>query len=182
MANTAENKPRITAAEYYSVTAGRADRTELLDGEIVSLASPGRMHQRIAGRLFALADGFIRKQGGTCEANQAIDVQLGDENVVVPDFLVVCDRSKLNAHGCIGAPDWVIEITSMNRSSDFDHKLYLYRLHGVREYWIVDTLKEKVWVYHFEQHPNVVGFYDWNDPIPVGIFGGALTVCIADLL
>jgi Uma2 family endonuclease len=100
----------------------------------------------------------------------------------VPDIAVVCDPAKLDDHGCNGAPDWVVEITSTNRADDFDRKLRLYRKSGVREYWIVDTDDRKVWVYDFEQHPNVVEMYDWADTIPVHIYGGKLTVRIADMV
>ena len=172
----------MTAAEYYKVTENMTERTELIDGEIVMLAQPTIQHQQIAGRLYGIADQFIRSSKGSCTALQAVDVQLTDEVSVVPDVMVVCDPSKMDEKRCYGAPDWVIEVTGTNRENDFVRKLRLYRQYGVREYWIVDTEDRKVWVYPFGQHPNVVEFYDWTDSIPVGIFGGRLFVCIADLL
>ena len=182
MGNSLQNSPRMTAEEYYKAESDLNQPTELIGGEIFALASPSLQHQCISGRLFAGIDGFIHANHGNCAVYQAIDVQLSEEDVVVPDVAVICEQSKLNEQHCIGAPDWVIEITSTNRSNDFDRKLYLYRMYGVREYWIVDTMTHKVWVYCFEKHPNVVGFYDWADRIPVGIYGGKLEIRIADLL
>ena len=97
-------------------------------------------------------------------------------------MLIVCDPSKIDEHRCNGAPDLVVEVTSTNWKDDYREKMELYRKHGVREYWIVDTDRRKVWVYLFEQHPNVVNFYDWTDTIPVGIYGGKLSIRIADLV
>jgi len=31
---------------------------------------------------------------------------------VQPEIFVVCDNTKLNERGCLGAPDWTIEIVS----------------------------------------------------------------------
>jgi Uma2 family endonuclease len=191
--STAPEHKKLTADEYFKLTENWTERTELIDGEIVyldrdasgqvvALAQPSRLHQRIAYRMHGTIDSFIRANHGACEVNGEIDVRLDDENTVVPDIAVVCDPSKLDDHGCNGAPDWVVEITSTNRADDFDRKLRLYRKSGVREYWIVDTDDRKVWVYDFEQHPNVVEMYDWADTIPVHIYGGKLTIRIADMV
>ncbi len=37
--------------------------------------------------------------------------------LVQPDLLVVCEPAKLDDHGCIGAPDWIIEIISPSTAS-----------------------------------------------------------------
>lgn len=183
MADTAKNVPRITAEEYFKLTADREDRTELLDGEIVALAAPGTQHQRLVRELSYAIHTFIRTNGGPCEVfTSPYDVVIDEKNVVQPDVLIVCDPSKIDEHRCNGAPDLVVEVTSTNWKDDYREKMELYRKHGVREYWIVDTDRRKVWVYLFEQHPNVVNFYDWTDTIPVGIYGGKLSIRIADLV
>lgn len=189
--STAQEHKKLTVDEYFKLTENWTERTELIDGKIiyldrngsgqvVALAQPNRLHQRIAYRLHSMIDSFIRANHGTCEVNGEIDVRLDNENTVIPDISVVCDPSKLDGHGCNGAPDWVIEVTSTNRENDFDRKLWLYRESGVREYWIVDTDKRKVWVYDFDRHPNVIEFYDWLDEIPVRIYDGKLKIRIAD--
>ena len=189
--STAQEHQKLTVDEYFKLTENWTERTELIDGKIiyldrngsgqvVALAQPNRLHQRIAYRLHSMIDSFIRANHGTCEVNGEIDVRLDNENTVIPDISVVCDPSKLDDHGCNGAPDWVIEVTSTNRENDFDRKLWLYRESGVREYWIVDTDKHKVWVYDFDRHPNVIEFYDWLDEIPVRIYDGKLKIRIAD--
>ena len=56
-----------------------------------------------------------------------------------PDITVVCDRSKLDAQGCKGAPSMIIEILSPStQRHDRLTKLNLYQRAGVGEYWIVN--------------------------------------------
>ena len=46
----------------------------------------------------------------------------------------------------------------------------LYANAGVREYWIVDPLKERIFVYHLEQEHFEVETYTFQDCIPAGIY------------
>ena len=61
---------------------------------------------------------------------------------------MVCDRSKIDRHGCKGAPDLIIEILSPStRRHDRIVKLDLYQRAGVREYWIVNPDEQSVQVF-----------------------------------
>lgn len=181
MDSTAKDIPRYTAEDYFRLTADSEERTELLDGEIVAMASPNIRHQDIAGGLYSEFRQHVRRNGGDCRPFTApTDVRLDDLNVVVPDVFIVCDPEKIGEQFVDGAPDFVAEVTSTNRSDDFNRKLWLYRRSGVREYWIIDPRNEKVLVYFFEKDacPEV---YDFHTPIPVHIWEGRLTVTIAEL-
>ena len=58
--------------------------------------------------------------------------------VVQPDICIVCDESKLEERGCLGAPDMVVEIISVASAKyDFNDKYNLYEEAGVREYRVV---------------------------------------------
>lgn len=55
-----------------------------------------------------------------------------------PDICVICDRSKLDDRGCIGAPDIVVEILSPgNNRKELQNKYEVYEESGVKEYWII---------------------------------------------
>ena len=98
-----------------------------------------------------------------------------------PDISVICDRDKLDARGCNGAPDQVIEIVSPSTERmDYGIKLFKYRSAGVREYWIVNPQKQTVNVYDFE-HDEKTRQYDFDEPIASCIYPD-LSVTIADLL
>ncbi len=93
------------------------------------------------------------------------------KTIVEPDISVICDKSKLTDRGCTGAPDWIIEIVSPSNSShDYILKLNLYANAGVREYWIVDPYKERIFVYRLEQEHFEVETYTFHDCIPAGIY------------
>jgi len=51
---------------------------------------------------------------------------------------VVCDLSKLDDRGCVGAPDIVVEILSPgNNKKELRNKYEVYEEVGVKEYWII---------------------------------------------
>ncbi len=67
------------------------------------------------------------------------------EDVVQPDLYVVCDKSKKIRRGCVGAPDFLVEILSpATASKDLTHKKNLYEKHGVQEYWVVSIDERSV--------------------------------------
>lgn len=54
--------------------------------------------------------------------------------VVQPDLFVVRDTTKVGDRGCLGAPDWIVEIPSPgNTTRDTRIKFDLYEESGVRE-------------------------------------------------
>ena len=169
-----------TAEEYYAAIGDRENRTELIDGMILDLASPSIRHQRISKRLTRRLEEFVEKNSGKCEPFAAIDVKLDDSNIVVPDVMVGCDPEKFDKQKYNGAPDFVAEIVSTNRPHDYIRKLALYEISGVREYWIIDPQLERVMVYFFEEDASPK-IYDFQTPIPVNIWGGKLRITINDL-
>jgi Uma2 family endonuclease len=58
--------------------------------------------------------------------------------VVQPDLCMICDKHKLDARGCVGAPDLIVEIRSPGNSrKEVQIKYALYEESGGREYWVV---------------------------------------------
>ena len=91
--------------------------------------------------------------------------------MVEPDISVICDPNKLTDRGCTGAPDWIVEIVSPSNSShDYVRKLNLYMEAGVREYWIVDPLSMKIFVYHLGETDFKADAYTLQDKIKVNIY------------
>ena len=87
-----------------------------------------------------------------------------------PDISVICDKDKLNDRGCVGTPDFVIEVVSKSsRKMDYTTKNALYSDAGVREYWIVDPEKNRVIVYNFTGDESV-NDYTLQDFVKVGIY------------
>ena len=135
---------------------GENERIEIINGEAVMMAPPSRTHQEVSGALFAQLYAFL--EGKKCRVYSApFAVRLfekdGDtpedvDTMVEPDISVVCDRDKLDSHGCKGAPDLVVEVLSPStQRHDRLVKLDLYQRAGVREYWIVSPEEKTAQVF-----------------------------------
>ena len=126
------------------------ERVELIDGQIYYMAAPSDWHQDLLLELGTRFRNYLH--GKTCRVFVApfdvrIDLLIGNDSVVQPDVLVVCDKEKLDGRGVNGAPDFVIEILSPStRGHDLVKKYNKYLEVAVREYWIVDPEKEEVLV------------------------------------
>lgn len=171
-----------TLKDIYALPDG--ERAELIDGHIYSMAPPNRIHQKILMELCFILNNYVKVQQGSCEvypAPFAVFIGKDDKNYVEPDISVICDKNKLTDKGCHGAPDFIIEIVSpSSRKMDYTTKNALYSDFGVREYWIVDPVKERTTVYRYEEDaaPMIVPF---SVPITVGIYQD-LVITIAELL
>lgn len=165
---------RYTLDDIYALPEG--ERAELIDGQIYYMAPPSRKHQDIAGELFGIIREYIKTNNGTCRAYIApfaVFLNENDSSYVEPDISVICSPDKLNDKGCSGAPDWIIEIVSPgSRRTDYYTKLFKYRTAGVREYWIVDPEKNRIFVYNFESEDTCD--YTFSDSVKAGIYDGLI--------
>jgi len=169
-------------------------RRELIEGFIKLMSpAPSIKHQKISFNISRLIGNFLYKK--ECKAFYApSDVRFlndkkskNDKNiftVVQPDIYVVCDLSKLDEKGCIGAPDLIVEIISPgNAKHDIKTKYDLYEKHGVTEYWIVHPNDRTVIVSVLDQNNKYkqVGLYAEDMKIPVNIFNGKLEIDLIDV-
>jgi Uma2 family endonuclease len=132
---------------------------ELIKGRIWKMSpAPRTIHQRVAWNLVLIIGNYLKQK--ECKAFSApFDVRLFDKKksvkinqeiftVVQPDLCVICDNSKIDEYGCLGAPDLIIEILSPgNSKKEMRVKYDLYQESGVREYWIADPEHQTVQVF-----------------------------------
>lgn len=149
-----KEKARYTFADY--LTWDENERIEIIGGEAFLMAAPSSKHQEISMEISRQLANFL--VGKPCRVYPApFNVRLfakdGDapedvDTVVEPDISVICDRSKIDARGCKGAPDLIVEILSPSSlRNDRLVKLRLYQRAGVREYWIADPENKTVQVF-----------------------------------
>ena len=133
------------------------DALELIRGKIMLMSpAPNVNHQRISIHLSGILYSFFKHNN--CQLFAApFDVRLYDLNksrvanqdiytVVQPDLCVICDGDKLDAQGCLGAPDWIIEILSKGNSKrEMQVKYELYQESGVMEYWLVYPVEQAIY-------------------------------------
>ncbi|WP_316846974.1 Uma2 family endonuclease [Pedobacter psychrodurus] len=132
------------------------ERVELIKGKIFKMSpAPSRVHQEVSINLLNPIINFLK--GKPCKVYAApFDVRFPKESkadkdvftVLQPDICVICDKSKLDARGCIGAPDLVVEILSPGNSKmELLNKYRVYEEFGVKEYWVVSQSDQNILIY-----------------------------------
>lgn len=183
---------RYTYADY--LTWMDDVRRELFDGFIKLMTpAPSAKHQEISFNLTGIFRNYIFKKhckGFAAPSDVRFPKNTNSQSdrqvytVLQPDLYIVCDLSKIDARGCLGAPDLIIEIVSpKNPKRDLKDKFEIYQEHGVREYWIVNPNDENVTVFILDDKSKFqfVGMYAEDDKIPVNIFNGELKIDLTEV-
>ena len=123
-----------TYADY--LTWHVQEQLELIKGRLFKMSpAPLRYHQELSGALYRELSVYLQRK--SCKVFHApFDVRLPTsqekqndtqiDTVVQPDIVVVCDTSKLDRRGCVGAPDLIIEILSPSTAAkDVKEKFHL---------------------------------------------------------
>jgi len=177
---------QYTYADY--LTWQFSESVELIKGWLYKMSpAPKIRHQRISGEIEYLLRGFLKEGKMQYQLFDApFDVRLvknkGMKNkeidtVVQPDICIICDTSKLDERGCLGAPDMVIEILSPSTSKkDYNEKYFLYEENDVKEYWIVNPDANSIEVFILKNNKyfskGIYSEFDGYKEIEVGIFPG----------
>ena len=181
MSLPAHTKQNYTYADYLNWP--QDERWEIIGGVAYNMTpAPSRRHQEISGALFTAIYNYLRDK--SCKVYAApFDVRLpeGNEsdaeikNVVQPDIVVVCDKTKHDDRGCKGAPDFIIEIVSSHTArKDVREKFYLYETAGVKEYWIVHPNDRTVLTFSLgpDGKYGIPEMFGPDDEIPVNVLPG----------
>jgi Uma2 family endonuclease len=172
---------RYTYADYLTWLD---DKTrELINGFVKMLPAPRSIHVEISYNISLHLGLFLLKNKCKCKVRPApFDVrfpQNGETNnekiytVVQPDISVICDLSKLDENGCLGAPDMIVEVLSPSTvKKDWNEKFALYEEHGVREYWIVHPTDRTVhaFVLQSDGKYDAGSLYEREGKVPVHVF------------
>ncbi len=157
---------------------------ELIRGKVFPMSAPKRKHQDVSSYLHTELGLFMRNSRvSVCKLYAApFDVRLLKNpegatereiySVVQPDLCIVCDLAKLDERGCVGAPDFIVEILSPGtKKKDLQDKFNLYEENGVQEYWIVSPDEKIVQRFFLEQDRyQFKGFFLEEDTISSLLF------------
>ncbi len=148
---------RLSVDEVYALTeAGvfrEGERFELIDGEIVPMAAAkANWHAMMEARLNRV---LVRSIPDELDVYLAPSITLAPEILLEPDLAVLPRGSMIRD---IRGPDMllVVEISDSSLSYDLKVKAPLYAQHGVREYWVVDAVRQTVRV-HRDPHDGAYG-------------------------
>ena len=166
-----------TLADYLALPEDR--RVELIDGEFYEMYAPTTGHQATGGFIYKqLLDHVLSREGSCMPLMSPVDVQLDcdDRTVVQPDVMIICKKEKFRGGRVFGAPDFIAEVLSPStRKKDMTLKLYKYSNAGVRDYWMVDQVRQKVIVYDLE-HEDIPKIYSFDDKVPVMVWDGGCEI------
>ncbi len=159
------------------------EMVEIIKGKVFrsAAAAPRRRHQEAVLSLGTILS--ILLKNNTCKAFIApFDVRLpvkSNKNeeiftVVQPDICVVCDRSKLDEAGCLGAPNLIVEVLSPgNNKKELKYKYEVYEQSGVAEYWIIHPNEETLLIYTLKEGKYVPSrLYTWGDVVKSEVIQG----------
>jgi len=144
---------RLSPEAYLAWEAEQIDRYELVDGIPYAMAGAGRLHEEVAGALFALL--WSHLEGKECRAYKGDrKLQIGAD-FFYPDIVVTCDPADRRADGAVRAPVAIIEILSRPTAAyDRGEKLERYiTLPSLETYLIADPESRQV-----ERHDRTAGW------------------------
>jgi len=134
----------MSVAEYLERDDPR--HTELIDGCVV-VNQPTVLHQQVAGAFFAALRAWTVEAPGRGTVTLPLDVVLPTGDVLAPDVLWFAEPIPLDAVRAPRVPDLAVEVRSPSTwARDVSVKADLYRAHGLRELWLVDTAARSVLV------------------------------------
>lgn len=121
---------------------------EIINGKTIRMSpKPSLNHTRISRNIDRLFGRYL--DGKRCEAfPDGVELHLDDNNVVIPDAMIVCNKDIIKGRGIYGAPDLIVEVLFPSTAKrDRGYKKQLYEKHGIKEYWIVDVLGKSIEVH-----------------------------------
>jgi Uma2 family endonuclease len=128
---------------------GEDERFELIEGEIVVMASKGIAHERIKS---ALNIAVVRALPEALTVGVEVTLRLTDTIMLEPDIAVfpkiIFSRSDSGfARLDPGEARLIIEVAASSLAYDRGLKARLYARHGVAEFWVVDANERTTWVH-----------------------------------
>ena len=139
-------------------------KVELIDGELVEMSPQNSPHME-AKRV------LVRRLSGALPTSIAFHVEgtlrLAPDEAPSPDFFL---HSTTFQPDKVRGPDvlLLIEVADSSLVRDLKIKAALYARHGVRDYWVVDAMRQRIFVHRL---PEPTGYAEVTE-IPLG---GAIT-------
>ena len=129
-------------------------KADLIDG-VIYMASPDNTHAfRLSKWLMGLLDDYVIERDLGEIFGFRVAFRLDETNGPEPDIAFVKkSRLHLDKKGFFdGSPDVAMEVVSPESvERDYEKKKRLYEEHGVREYWIIDEMEERVTLFRLNK-------------------------------
>jgi len=151
----------MTVDEYLAWSDSQSERrrTELINGQIVTMPSERLLHSRVKGNVHLALLRAIRTAGLPCEAlPDGPGVRIDEHTVYEPDAMVYCGESPAPESLLIPNPIVIAEVLSpTTRHHDTSAKLIGYfKLPSVAHYLVIDPDARTVTRYARSSTPNLL--------------------------
>lgn len=140
---------RWSVAEYHRMAQSglldETDRVELIDGDLLDMASIGCKHAFIVNRL---SQEF---SAGGAQGQYLVSTQnpvcLGDRSEPRPDIALLKNDNYMDALPTASDVLLIVEVSDTTLEYDRDVKLGFYARHGIPEAWLLDVNAVELTVY-----------------------------------
>jgi Uma2 family endonuclease len=147
---------KFTLEEYLAYDDGTDTQYELEDGELVEMAAEAEKNSRISTYLLLEFAKFIPFYLIRHKDTEIV-VRYNPPRVRFPDLMILTEELFVVFRGSkrgiitqdMPSPALVIEVVSpgkVNQERDYQYKRTDYATRGIPEYWIIDSVQEKVTV------------------------------------
>ena len=126
-------------------------KTEKINGIIYNMSPSGSfVHGCINGNIYHSLRGQLKNS--LCKASmENLDLFLDEDEYVIPDIMLICDRKQIKKNGYYGVPRFIVETLSPSTVlKDKTVKKEKYAELGVDEYWIIEPQGRSLEVYYLE--------------------------------
>lgn len=174
---------KLSLAEFLEMPES-SDRTELVNGEMISKVSPKYKHASVQGRFFRFIDDWCLQQqcGRVCTEWSILLQRQGQDWVPVPDLTYV-SYERLAAQWdedepCPVLPELVIEIISPGQSfGAVTQKATDYLQAGISRVWVADNQAKSVTTFGANEFPQTF----WVGDTISDVLLPGLAIPVADL-
>lgn len=143
---------------------GEYRKTEKIDGVIYDMSpSPNYLHGVVNGNIYSIIKKNL-KGSLYLVFIENLDFKYQpdkNDNYVIPDIMIVCDRNKIKGGSYTGVPKFVAETLSPSTAMrDLSAKKAIYETAGVLEYWILSPKECGVQIYYLYPNDGKDGKYE----------------------
>ena len=132
-------QPRFSLDEFVAWENTQAGKHEFERGEVFAMVGAGRVHNLLAGNVFAALKQELK--GSPCRVFfESAKLQSAAGDILYPDVFVTCDAQDLRTDQIFKAPTVIVEVLSPSTQAyDRGLKFTLYRsFESLREYALMD--------------------------------------------
>lgn len=126
-------------------------KTEKVDGVIFNMSpSGGFRHSQINGNIYHAIKRQVKNS--VCSVSmENLDLYLSDDEYLIPDIMLICDRQRIKNDKYRGVPRFIAETISPRTAlRDRTIKMEKYAELGVDEYWIVLPKERAIEIYYLD--------------------------------